>query len=121
MRVNRTHLKKTTGNEYVFCDKLSGKPLGSVKRAFKTACQKAGIKGLRFHDLRHTFASRLRAKGVDLVTIKELLGHADIRTTMRYAHTNLESKKSAISVLHSHKSVTIANSTVLESQPSDPS
>src|SRR5215813_13645880 len=111
MRVNRTHLKKTTGNEYVFCDKLSGKPLGSVKRAFKTACQKAGINGLRFHDLRHTVAGRLRAKGVDLVTIKELLGHADIRTTIRYAHTTMEAKRTAIAAFNGHKLVTGTNLT----------
>lgn len=101
-------LKATSSSEHVFCDKLNNRPFGSIKRAFKTACERAKIKGIRFHDLRHTFASRLRAKGVDLVTIKELLGHADIRTTMRYAHTNMDAKKAAILALTGHKLVTEA-------------
>lgn len=60
----------------------------SLKEAFKGACARAGITGLRFHDLRHTFATWLSLAGVDLPTVKELLGHATILTTMRYAHPN---------------------------------
>lgn len=70
--------------DYVFHN--SGKRLISIKRAFKTALKQAGIKNFRFHDLRHTFASKLVMMGVDLNTVRELLGHADITTTLRYAH-----------------------------------
>lgn len=45
---------------------------------------------------RHTFASRLTRDGVDIVTVKELLGHADIKTTMRYAHSNDDAKRRAV-------------------------
>ena len=47
-----------------------------------------GLPDLRFHDLRHTFASRLSARAADIVTINDLLGQASIATTMRYAHSH---------------------------------
>jgi site-specific recombinase XerD len=49
-------------------------------------CRKAGISELRFHDLRHTFATNLVMSGTDLVTVKEILGHSDISMTVRYSH-----------------------------------
>jgi len=54
--------------------------------SFKRACDKAGISGLRFHDLRHTAATRMIEAGVNIVVVSKLLGHASIITTMRYAH-----------------------------------
>ena len=69
--------------EFVF-SKLDGKPYGDWKRSFATACRRAGVKGFRFHDLRHTFASYLVMGGVDIRTVQELLGHQDIKMTVRY-------------------------------------
>lgn len=60
------------------------------KRAFKTACKKAGIEDFRFHDLRHTFASYLVMSGVDLYTVQELMRHHSPRMTKRYAHLSPE-------------------------------
>jgi integrase len=50
---------------------------------------------------RHTFPTRLVLAGADLVTVRDLLGHADIKTTMRYAHPTPESKRKAITLLSS--------------------
>ncbi|TDI99451.1 MAG: hypothetical protein E2O70_07880, partial [Candidatus Dadabacteria bacterium] len=61
-------------DNFVFTYK--GKPIGSIRKAFNNACNRAGIKNLRFHDLRHTFATRLVLAGVDLATVSKLLGHS---------------------------------------------
>jgi integrase len=80
----------------VFPNPETGKPLQTVRTAFVAACRRAGIKGLRFHDLRHTFAARLNAAGVDPITIMELLGQSTLKMTERYTHTSEEQKRQAV-------------------------
>lgn len=64
---------------------------------------------MTWHRLRHTFASRLIAKGADIVIVKELLGDSTIVVTMRYAHTNIDAKQRAVAALQgSAKPVTVA-------------
>jgi integrase len=58
-----------------------------LKKGFKRAVQLAGLPKIRFHDLRHTFATRLVQAGVDIITVQHLLGHARISMTARYAHS----------------------------------
>jgi site-specific recombinase XerD len=53
----------------------TGKAFKDIKKSFQTALRRAKIKDFRFHDLRHIFASHLVMAGVDLTTVKELLGH----------------------------------------------
>jgi len=80
---------------YVFCNK-DGKPYWELKRSFKTALKTAAIENFRFHGLRHTFASHLVMNRVDLLTVKELLGHKTLEMTLRYAHLSSDHKKKAI-------------------------
>lgn len=93
-------LHKAKGNgEQVFINSKTGRPFQDIKRAFKSACGKAGIEDLRVHDLRHTFASRLVERGADLITVKELLGHSTVKMTERYTHPNLAQKQKAVETL----------------------
>ena len=70
-----------------------------VRTAFSNALKRAKITGFRFHDLRHTFASHLVKSGVDLLTVKELLGHKSIDMTLRYVHLSSSHKQKAIESL----------------------
>jgi len=83
----------------VFPNPATGKPYTDVKKSFKLACKRAGIEGFRFHDLRHTFASRLVEAGVDIVTVRDLLGHFSVRVTQRYIHPGKSQKVLAVEVL----------------------
>jgi len=97
-------LRNRNGNsEFVFqyVDQKTGekKHLRYFRRSFETACRRAKITGFTFHDLRHTFASRLVRSGVDLITVKDLLGHYSVKTTERYTHSNQEQKRKAVELL----------------------
>jgi site-specific recombinase XerD len=83
---------------YFFC-KPDGKPIGSFRTSFYKAVNKAGLNNVTPHTLRHTFASHLVMSGVDLPTVKELLGHKDISTTMIYSHLSNEHKANAVGKL----------------------
>jgi integrase len=74
-------------------------PIESPKTAWSAVVSDAGIGKFRFHDLRHHFASRLVMAGEDLNTVRELLGHSDIKTTLRYAHLAPEHKRRAVESL----------------------
>jgi site-specific recombinase XerD len=92
--------KKMNGaSSFVFFDVKSLKPWESVKTAFLASIRRAEIARLRFHDLRHTFATRLVARGVDILTVKELLGHSNVGMTMRYAHPSKENMRRAVQML----------------------
>ena len=72
-----------------------------LHRRFQRALIRVGIEDFTFHDLRHTAASWLAIEGVPLITIKELLGHKDIKMTMRYAHLSPDARKQATDTLSS--------------------
>lgn len=79
----------------------SGNPLdpSNVKKPFFAALKRAGLRKIRFHDLRHSFASQLVSASVPLKVVQELLGHASITMTLRYAHLAPGVTKSAVEVL----------------------
>lgn len=87
-------LKANSQSEYVFEGRKT------IKRAWENVLRKSGIAHCRFHDLRHTFATRLVMNGVDLVTLQELMGHKDINMTKRYSHPTPEHKRQAVERLN---------------------
>ena len=78
-------IRRNDVSPFVFCDK-DGNPYYRFEKAFTNALRKAEITDFRFHDLRHTFASNLVMEGIDLATVRELLGHKSIEMTLRYSH-----------------------------------
>ena len=84
---------------YVFYNPLTGRPYKDIRVAFHSALKRAKIRDFRFHDLRHTFASHMVMAGVDLSTVKELLGHKTLEMTNRYAHLAPNHKIRAIEIL----------------------
>ena len=83
-------------SSHVFCNPRTGLPFVSFFYSWDTARKQAGLPELRVHDLRHSFASFLVNAGRSLYEVQELLGHADIRTTSRYAHLSRERLREAV-------------------------
>ena len=83
---------------YLFAHRWDlSKALTTVRKAHRMAVRKANIDPwFRLYDLRHTFGSRMAMAGVDLATLKELMGHSNISTTMRYVHPTPENKQEAV-------------------------
>jgi integrase len=86
-------------NGLVFPGK-EGLPMDNINSSWRHLMERAKITRFRFHDLRHTFASKLVMAGVDLNTVRELLGHADIAMTLRYAHLAPAHKAAAVELLN---------------------
>ncbi len=85
--------------DYVFYNPETLKPYYDIKKGFQAALKRAHIMDFHFHDLRHTFASRLVMAGADLATIQKLLGHKTINMTLRYAHLSNVHLKDAVNLL----------------------
>ncbi len=79
--------------------RFEGRAVRWVDTAFRAAVRRSGIATLRFHDLRHTFISRLVHQGVALPVIQRLAGHSTIITTMRYAHVTTDQARAAVAKL----------------------
>jgi len=98
-------LKRMNGksNGYVFLYKDPGtgkmRPVKSVKRAFMSACKRANIKNLTFHDLRHVASSLMIERGASLVTVQALLGHSHLQTTEIYLHSDMKQLRKAVELL----------------------
>ncbi|VVM48058.1 tyrosine-type recombinase/integrase [Pseudomonas fluorescens] len=91
--------KKQAGtSRYTFPSQGGGR-LEDVKSAWLKLLERAKINGFRWHDMRHDFASRLVMAGVPLNTVRDLLGHADIKMTLRYAHLAPGTKAAAVELI----------------------
>jgi integrase len=97
--------KKDSG--YVF-HAIEGRPFTNdrLSAAMRKLCKKAGLRKIGWHTLRDTFASHLAMRGVPLPVIKELMGHATITTTMRYAHVAPSTLRAAIEMLNPKTMIT---------------
>lgn len=90
---------RKTQEDYIFANPRTGSPFVSIYYSWHTARKQAGLPELRVHDLRHSFASFLVNAGRSLYEVQELLGHADIRTTSRYAHLKRDRLLEAVQVI----------------------
>ena len=89
---------QSKSNELIFPGK-NGVRLDRIDTSWRSLMRLAHISNFRFHDLRHHFASKLVMSGVDLNTVRELLGHGDIEMTLRYAHLAPQHKAAAVEKL----------------------
>jgi integrase len=108
LRTTLQQLPRRLASAYVFSGK-TGQVLVDIRKRFHRALKEAGIEGFVFHDLRHTFASYLVMAGVDLMTVKEFMGHKDLKMTLRYAHLAPGYKRAAISRLDTYMDTTRIN------------
>ncbi len=94
-----TWLNESQPRDLVFPSPKTGRRMDNIKSAWTALRELAGLPDVRLHDLRHTFGTRLAHARIDLVTIKELMGHESLETTARYLHTNDERKLEAVATI----------------------
>ena len=92
-----------TRSTHLFVSRVGGHPIAGrvVGRMLEKVLEEAGLdeQGITPHRLRHTFATHLIRSGVDVRTVQELLGHADLQTTARYLHSDTRTKQAAVGTL----------------------
>jgi integrase len=86
-------------SEGVFTNSITRVSITDVKHGFVSACRDAKVVEFRFHDLRHTFATRLADQGVPQAAIKEMLGQTSLRMSQRYTHAVIETMQGAVEKL----------------------
>ena len=91
--------RNPTNKEALVFPGKNGTRLNNVRKSWAGALKMASIIGFRWHDLRHDFASKLVMAGVPLNTVRDLLGHADLTTTLRYAHLAPDHRAQAVALL----------------------
>lgn len=99
LRETLSNIVRRIDIDYVFYDRKRGTRFSNIQESFTTACKNANIRDFHFHDLRHCFASHLVMAGIDLTTVKELLGHKTLTMTLRYSHLAPSHKVRAVDIL----------------------
>ena len=97
--IERRQVEKNRSPTFVFPGNSGPGHAISLRQPFKRACERAGLKDLRIHDLRHSFASFAVADGASLFLVAKLLGHASSRTTERYAHLSGDPLHEAVTAI----------------------
>ncbi len=87
------------GDAFVFASPVTGERMDNIKKSWTEVTKKAKLTDFKFHDCRHHFASTLVQRGCDLNVVRELLGHADLKLTMRYAHLAPHNAAAAVALL----------------------
>ena len=95
----RCQAKHTSPGSLVFPSPKTGKKMSDCRTSWENIMKAAKIENFTWHDMRHDFASQLVMKGVDLNTVRELLDHADLKMTLRYAHLAPEKTMEAVEML----------------------
>jgi integrase len=93
-------------NEFLFAGGKQGKgekPVIKLTNAHKGAVERAKLKPFRLYDLRHTFATRVCEAGIDLVTVKDLLGHSRLEMILRYSHPTEKHRIDAIRKIEAYR------------------
>jgi integrase len=98
-KLKATFKLKLIDQIYIFENPTTGLPYVSFFYSWDNARRRAGLKDFRIHDLRHSFASCLVNAGQSLYKVQELLGHADIKTTSRYAHLSRKRLVAAVEIV----------------------
>lgn len=89
--------KQARDSGYLFENPKTGKPITTIKTAWRKALRDAGIAYINFHCAgRHTFGTRAIDGGAPISAVKEVMGHMDMNTTMRYVHATEEGKRRAV-------------------------
>ncbi len=96
----RSLKQDASSEEHGFSYARTSLKLTTFRHAWEGACSSAKISGLRFHDLRHTFATRLRAKGVHEMDLMSWLGHTTLQMTARYTHATPQNLRTAVDSLN---------------------
>jgi integrase len=95
-RIAEFQIADATTGKYLFTSYRTGGMITEIKTGFTAAVRDEGLEDFRFHDLRHTFATRLNEAGADLATIRDVLGHSSTKMASDYTQTSLETRRRAI-------------------------
>jgi integrase len=105
MKVRYVPINTTLRKLLLFSQKREGRlfTIANPRKGFQAAVRRALLTRLRFHDLRHTFATRAIIANADIDTIKRILGHSSLNVTQKYVHSGIEQAREAVESLARHE------------------